>query len=97
MFQALKSRLVGGVIVAFGPYFTGDYGFRYFCPPICPPHLECASRRHCLAPSADAEYLCRHCPPMRHAQPHSGKMQAMQRARTQGTAANAYINLGWQG
>jgi hypothetical protein len=34
---ALKSRLVGGVIVAFGPYFTGDYGFRYFCPPICPP------------------------------------------------------------
>jgi hypothetical protein len=34
---------------------------------------------------------------MRHAQPHSGKMQAMQRARTQGTAANAYIDLGWQG
>jgi hypothetical protein len=35
--QTLKSRLVGGVIVGFLPYFVESYDVFYFCPPICPP------------------------------------------------------------
>lgn len=35
--QALKSRLVAGVIIYYWPYFVGVYEDLKFCPPICPP------------------------------------------------------------
>ena len=37
LFRALKSRLVGGVIVWFFPCFAGIYGGFNICPPIYPP------------------------------------------------------------
>lgn len=36
-FQALKSRLVGGVVYRFLPCFIGFLRCILLCPPICPP------------------------------------------------------------
>jgi hypothetical protein len=37
LLQALKSRLVGGVIFDILPCFIGFYQILYSCPHICPP------------------------------------------------------------
>ena len=39
LFQALKSRLVAGVIGWLWPYFAGVDEVGSFCPPIYPPTL----------------------------------------------------------
>ena len=46
VFQALKSRLVGGVIFEFLPCFVGVYGSRDFRPPICHPTVTVLATNH---------------------------------------------------
>jgi hypothetical protein len=64
-FQALKSRLVGGVIFWFYPGFVGFQGGCYFCPPICPPtsrfRSDCGACSHQNSNLSGYVMLSAHC------------------------------------